>query len=184
MARTTELFDRLSRKTHVTFPEEARGWLILHRAGLTDKQKAVILARAQGSLKHEDISRSMRWCFPEMILSRKKTVGAALVEEAELVMSMDPPDEEGDFNDIDALLAEHAPEGAAGDEVFLGEGCGSAAEILAVSWREKRQEFAKLQRARKFDKASESRKAFRVEIEEPKRRTKCHKCGKPAHWSR
>ena len=96
VARTTELFDRLSRKTNVTFPEEARGWLILHRAGLTDEQKAVILAHAQGSLKREDISRSMRLCFSEMTLFQKKVVGAALVEESELVMSMDLPDEEGD----------------------------------------------------------------------------------------
>eukprot|EP00435_Cladocopium_sp_Y103_P025163 s1174_g6.t1 len=178
VARTTELFDRLSRKTQVTFPEEARGWLILHRAGLTDEQKAVILARAQGSLKREDISRSMRSCFPEMTLSRKRTTGAALVEESE-ALSVEHAEDEIEFTDVDSLLAEHLPEGS--DEVFSEK---DVAEILAVSWREKRQELAKLQRARKFDKATESRKAFRVEIEELKKRTRCHRCGKPGHWSK
>ena len=46
VARSSELFDRLARKTQVKFPSEARGWIILHRAGLTDSEKAVALARA------------------------------------------------------------------------------------------------------------------------------------------
>eukprot|EP00435_Cladocopium_sp_Y103_P029768 s480_g7.t1 len=179
VARTAELFDRLSRKTQVNFPEEARGWLTLHRAGLSDEQKAVILARAQGSLKREEISRSMRSCFPDMILSRKRTTGAALVEEAES-LAVDFVDDEVEFNDVDSLLAEHLPEGTS-EDVFSEK---DVAEILAVSWREKRQELAKLQRARKFEKATESRKAFRVEIEELKKRTRCHRCGKPGHWSK
>ena len=180
VARVAELFERLARKTKVNFPEEARGWLTLHRAGLTDEQKAVILARAQGSLKREEISRSMRSCFPELTLTKRRSTGVALVEESE-VTGFEMADEEADFHDVEGLLAEHAHEGSAGDEVFSEK---DVAEILAVSWREKRQELAKLQRARKFDRAAESKKSFRVEIEELKRKTKCHRCGKPGHWSR
>eukprot|EP00435_Cladocopium_sp_Y103_P031712 s1210_g8.t1 len=40
-ARASELFDRLNRKTGVAFPEEARGWILLNRAMLTDEQRAV-----------------------------------------------------------------------------------------------------------------------------------------------
>lgn len=37
VSRATELFDRVQRKVNVSFPEEARGWLILHRAGLLEQ---------------------------------------------------------------------------------------------------------------------------------------------------
>ncbi|CAK9009348.1 unnamed protein product [Durusdinium trenchii] len=60
VSRATELFDRVKRKVNVAFPEEARGWIILHRAGLTEEQKAVILSRSLGVLKREEIGRAMR----------------------------------------------------------------------------------------------------------------------------
>ena len=43
VARATELFDRCERKTQVKFPEEARGWILLHRTTLSEEQKAVVL---------------------------------------------------------------------------------------------------------------------------------------------
>ena len=58
------------------------------------------------------------------------------------------------------------------------------AEVLAVTWKEKRQELAKLQRARNFRQVKETKRAFRVEIEEMKKKTRCHRCGKLGHWSR
>ena len=44
IGRASELFDRLKRKTQVDLPEEARGWLLLHRCGLSEEQKAVVVA--------------------------------------------------------------------------------------------------------------------------------------------
>ena len=35
ISRASEAFDKLQRKTGVNFPEEARGWLILNRSGLS-----------------------------------------------------------------------------------------------------------------------------------------------------
>ena len=82
VSRATELFDRVHRKVNVSFPEEARGWLILHRAGLTEEQKAVILSRSLGVLKREEIGRAMRSCYPELVVGKKRTSPAvALVEE-------------------------------------------------------------------------------------------------------
>ena len=45
ISRATEAFELLKRKTSVSFPEEARGWMILNRSGLTSEQRAVVLAR-------------------------------------------------------------------------------------------------------------------------------------------
>lgn len=53
-----------------------------------------------------------------------------------------------------------------------------------MTWKEKRQELAKLQKTRKFTVAKEAKKSFRIEVEEVKRKTKCHKCGRVGHWSR
>ena len=39
-ARATELLDRCQRKVGVAFPDEARGWLLLNRAGLSDGERA------------------------------------------------------------------------------------------------------------------------------------------------
>ena len=47
------------------------------------------------------------------------------------------------------------------------------AEVLAVTWKEKRQELAKLQRARNFRQVKETKRAsFRVEMEEMKKKTR------------
>lgn len=80
VSRASELFDRCHRKTNVSFPEEARGWIILHRSGLNDEQKAVCLARSLGVLIREEIARAMRSCCPEFVTPRRKSYAAGLVE--------------------------------------------------------------------------------------------------------
>ena len=63
--RAREVFDRCYRKTDVSFPEEAKGWITLHRSGLTEERRAVVLARCSGSLKYDDVAQAMRSCYPE-----------------------------------------------------------------------------------------------------------------------
>ena len=58
------------------------------------------------------------------------------------------------------------------------------AEVLAARWKEKRMELSKLNKARQFNRAKETKRSFRIEVEELKKRTTCHKCGKKGHWSR
>ena len=58
------------------------------------------------------------------------------------------------------------------------------ADILAVSWREKRQELNKLRQARQFHKEADTRKTYRIEVEELKKRTRCHRCKKIGHWAK
>lgn len=183
VARATELFDRCERRVKVTFPSEARGWVLLHRSGLSDEQQAVVLARAQGKLDKERISVSMRSCYPDFVCRTGKTTAAHIIED---VNEDDAPGDvipEVDFQDVELLLSEHQSDvPATGDsEVFLES---EVAEVLAVTWKEKRAELSRLQKQRKFVAAKDMKRSFRIEVEELKRKTRCHRCGKMGHWSR
>eukprot|EP00434_Breviolum_minutum_P007463 symbB.v1.2.006585.t1/scaffold387.1/size215482/8 len=178
ISRATELFDRCRRKTNVDFPSEARGWIVLHRSGLNSEQKAVVLARSLGVLKIDEISRAMRSCYPDFV-AKNKSHGVSLVEDPEESFDLeDQPN--NDFEDIEAFLADHEPQEGE-PESFLED---EVAEILAVSWKDKRKEITKLQQQRRFGEAKEARRRFRVEIEELKRKTRCRKCNQVGHWEK
>ena len=66
-ARARECFDRCNRKTGVSFPEEARGWILLNCSGMTSEQRAVIRARTQGNLKFDAVGQAMRSCVPDFV---------------------------------------------------------------------------------------------------------------------
>ena len=150
---------------------------------MTEEQKAIVKAKAQGSLQFDDISSALRSCFPAYKAVGKKkstTVFQAELEQSEQTESLD-----SGFGDVEAFLADHEttftdlPEDR--DEVFTEE---ETAEALAVSWRERRKEIAKFQQARQFGPAGKTRRSFRVEIEELKKRTRCRKCNQIGHWAK
>ena len=169
ISRASELFEKCERKVNVTFPEEARGWLILNRFGLTDEQKAGVLARGLGVLKREEIGRAMRSCYPEFVV-KKKNFCAGMVE--------------GDFGHTATEDPEHDDDPDLPKEVdttFLLKMSKiyderEVAEALAISWKDRRKELSKLQRTRKFAAASDLKRSYRIEIAGLKRRTKCHRC--------
>lgn len=169
----------------VKFPEEARGWILLHKSQLTEEQQAVVLARAQGSLKRQDISVALRSCYADLILRSKKINAVHLADDHAGDMELSEGADEtepDDFQDVEALLSEHAASNPSGTEAALEE-TEETAEVLAVSWKETRQELARLQKTRKFAAAKEAKRSFRIQVEELKRRTKCHRCGRVGHWS-
>lgn len=182
ISRAGELFERCQRKCKVNFPDEARGWLILNRSGLSDEQRAVILARSGGSLKREEVGRAMRSCYPEFIVPKRKTFGVNLVENSSEVV---PEDDEADsvIQEVETFLADHALNEPDDDPQEVYEE-SEVAEALAVSWKDKRRELGRLQRSRRFGAASELKKSYKVEIEELKRKSRCHRCNQVGHWSR
>ena len=68
----------------------------------------MILARAQGDLRFDEVSRSMRFCFPDFVVPKKRTAAVNLVEDAELdfkpELSLSPG---GDFADVGVFLSEY-----------------------------------------------------------------------------
>ena len=104
-ARSQEVFERCSRKTGVQFPDQARGWLMLHRAGLSEELTAGGIAMSGGDLKREAVSAALRSCYPDYV-AKKRSVAA--VEEVFPVEAHDesPPLEE-DFADVQGLLEDH-----------------------------------------------------------------------------
>ena len=192
-ARSQEAFDRCGRKTGVQFPEEVKGYIALHCSGLTEEQRAVVLARTRGDLKFDSVAQSMRSCFPEFVIPKRRSTAVGLVhdeddEEGSDGVSVRGPmpspgmEEETGFKDIELFLAEYdMTDSIAPEEVYEES---EIAEVLATTWRDKRQELNRLSKARKFHQASDLRRSFRVEIEELKKRTKCRNCGKTGHWAR
>ena len=184
ISRAGELFDRCNRKCKINFPEEARGWLILNRSGLTDEQKAIVLARSGGSLKRDDIGRAMRSCYPEYVVPKRRGfgVGLALVENEIDEDDMPALEQDQLSQEVEAFLAEHAMLAAEEPgEVFDED---EVAEALAVTWKNKRKELTKLQQSRRFGAAQDLRKSYRVEIQELKKKTRCNKCQQVGHWAR
>ena len=178
ISRASEAFDKLQRKTNVSFPDEARGWLILHCSGLSSEQPAVVLARSLGVLKREELGRAMRSCYPEFVCPKRKLYGLSLVED-ESAGAQEVADDLNDFEDVEQFLAQHSV--GQNDDVFDET---DIAEALAVTWKERRQDLNRMQRARKFHDASKMKRQFRIEVQELKKRTRCHKCNQVGHWSR
>ena len=118
----------------------------------------------------------MRSCYPEYTVPKKR-VGVSLVEDSSLPELlgdeseiMDPSME---FDDVEQLLAQHdTVDEDAEPEVYPEN---EVADIMAVSWREKSKEISKMQRSRKFGAAADLKRQFRVEIEEVKKKTRCHR---------
>ena len=82
---------------------------------------------------------------------------------------------------MDALLQDHQ---IGLDDQVSGHLFAEADVAEVLSWKEKRMELSKLNKARQFNRAKETKRSFRIEVEELKKRTTCHKCGKKGLWSR
>ena len=184
--RARECFDRCKRKTGVSFPEEARGWILLQCSGMNEEQRAVVLARTHDDLKFDAMSTSMRSCFPDYVVAKRRAVGAHVVEpraamdETAEIFQAEP---EVEFDDVELFLAKHGGlDSAAEPEDTYEE--HEIADILAVSWKKKQQELNKLKQSRQFHNEAGLKKTYRIEVEEFKKRTKCHRCKKVGHWAR
>ena len=125
----------------------------------------------------------MRSVYPEFACAKRRTNAVAIVEHHQLDDEGAGDDEEADLDiyEIEQFLADH--DQSTGDDIECFEEA-DVAEALAVSWKEKRQELNKLQRARKFTQAKELTRSFQVEIQELKCKSRCNLCHQMGHWAR
>ena len=147
--RVRDTFDQCQRKGQVTFPSQAEGWILLHCAGLSEEQRAIVKAKSQGKLEFGAVSQALRSCFPEFKApsGRKKALGVFQVDE---VFDQHLQGHHGDeddlrFEDVEAFLSEHQFTSTSEEQPFSES---EAAEALAVSWGERRKEIAKLRQSR------------------------------------
>lgn len=115
-----------------------------------------------------------------MLSHNKRTSAAHLVDDAAEEFRTSEPDD--GFQDVELLLAEYGHGDAVEPTEEFQE--SDVVDVLAVTWKEKRSEINRLQKARKFQQVKELKRQFRVEVEEIKKKSKCHKCGKLGHWAR
>ena len=189
-ARVRETFDKCKRRANVSFPPEARGWIALHCAGLTEEQKAIVKAKTQGNLEFEVLAAALRSCFPlyKAAGGKKKPVGVLQVDamgDTSMEATADPDDFTDDFvREVEAFISEHVEPNEDNEPVFTE---AEAAEALAVSWKQRRKEITAVTKARQLGgrpSSGQQSRAFRVEVEELKKRTKCNRCHKTGHWAR
>jgi hypothetical protein len=57
--RVRDTFDQCQRKGEVKFPSEAKGWILLHCAGMSEEQRAIVKAKSQGRLDFEVVSQAL-----------------------------------------------------------------------------------------------------------------------------
>ena len=64
-ARAESAFHACQRDAEITFTDMVQGYLCLHRCGLSDDQRAVVLGRTGGKYEIASIAPALRSCFPE-----------------------------------------------------------------------------------------------------------------------
>ena len=115
-----------------------KGYLCLHRCGLSDDERAVVLGRTGGKYEFASIAPALRSCFPEYRVPR-------LNRKSHGVFVSEMPMEEEEEEEID----EHASiDGLEDVEKFFNEDDESdvtldddeVREVLATAWKQKRQE--------------------------------------------
>ena len=174
--------DALARAV-LPFPSEAKGWILLNCSGMSENEKAVIMARCQGSLIKDDISRAMRSCFLDALRQRSALFGAHLVEEQMSSMEGIPAGDD-EPSEFDVMLSEQGLD-YQDEEVGLTEmDEDEAKEVLAATWKDKRAEINRLQCNRRCAAAQEVRKSFRVDVEEIRKRSKCWRCNQLGHFAK
>ena len=173
ISRATEIFEKCERKSGCKFPTEAQGYMILKGSGLSEEQQAVVKGRSLGDMTLDNITKSMRSVYPDFVHRRKHP--AALVEDAgtDFEVLDFGPDEQVVFEDVEAFLTEHLPDTFATDQTAESYPEAEVAEVLAVTWKEKRAELSRLQRSRRFSEAKDVKR--RCGVEELKKKTRCNR---------
>ena len=179
------MFHACERDAGIVFPDMVKGYLCLHRCGLWDDQRAVVLGRTGGKYEIAAIAPSLRSCFPEYRvpkLSRRSHgvfVSEMPCEMEEEEEERDEEDSGDDLDNVENVMNED-------DESDMVLEVDEVREVLASAWKQKRQDFSKEKLRRGFGRPSKSvanpaTRKFRAEVEELKLSTKCNRCGNVGH---
>lgn len=149
------------------FPSEARGRICLNASGLSEDQRAIVTAKTQGDFKIETAVAAVRSCFPDFTATAKqlrpKPVTACLAQDeadfGEDEMALTEIQNAVVFEYLEAFLVDHgvADHENQSTEVFDEL---EATEILATTWKEKRSEISRLQKARLLSQVGTVKKQF------------------------
>ena len=189
-SRVQETFSKCRRKVAIEFPSEAKGWICLRASGLSEDQRAIITAKTQGELNLELIITAMRSCFPDFRATRStrfKSASAFVVQDEPNDVIDEPGETEAPdavaFEELEAFLAEHGmgDTNAQSADHYDEE---EIAEVLAATWKEKRTEISRLQKARRFSQAFEVKQRFGKEVKDLEKRSRCRRCHQIGHWAR
>ena len=142
------------RDAGVAFPDMVKGYLSLHRCGLSDDQRAIMLGRTGGVFEIASIAPTLRSCFPEYrvpklnrrshgVFVSEMTVEEEEEEEIDEGLSIDDLENVEKFTNEDDESDDTLDE----DEVR---------EVLATAWKQIRQEISKERLRRGFGKPSKS----------------------------
>ena len=173
--RATQFFVTCRTKARVDFPSGAQGWLFVHRCGFDDNQKAVVKAQTTGSHRAEDVGPALRSCFPSCTVRGRRDHVYAVDEEEEFNTAESTVET---FDDV-AFLAE----GDVSEDEASSSEEAEVRDVLVVSGKDSFREIAAAKASRNFTQVRELQQSFRKEVDDLKKRTKCHKCGRVGFWA-
>ena len=186
-ARADSVFHACQRDAGIAFPDMVKGYLCLHRCGLSGDQRAVVLGRTRSTYEIAAIAPALRSCFAEYRVPKlsRRSHGVFVSETAHETEEEEEQDEEDsgdDVDDVEKFLNED-------DESDLVLEEDEVREVLASASKQERQEISKEKLRRGFGRPSKSAanpatRKFRTEVEELKLRTMCNRCGNVGHWAR
>ena len=173
------------RDAEIAFPDMVKGCLCLHRCGLSDDQRAVVLGRTGGNYEIASIAPALGSCFLEYRVPKlnRRSHGVFVSEmpiEKEEEEEIDKDARIDGLEDVEKFINED-------DESDVTLDVDEVREVLATAWKQKRQEISKERLRRGFGEPSKSTatsatRSFRTEVEDLKLRTKCNRCGHVGMW--
>ena len=152
----------------VTFPDVAKGYLLMRFAKLGPEKRAVVLAASRQSYNEADIASALRTTYPEGLYSGKGVSFAAPVETDEIYVTAD----DDLLEEEDVLATNATDEEAAGDPIEEQD----AIDIL-MTWKQTRNQINKEKNSRGFGGGA-------ADLKRMEARVRCFKCKKVGHFSR
>ena len=138
-ARADSVFHACQRDAGIAFPDVVKGYLCLHRCGLSDDQRAVVLGRTGGKYEIAAIALALRSCFAEYWVPKlsRRSHGVFVSEIPHEKEKEEEHEEDSgdDLDDVENFLNED-------DECDMVLEEDEVREVLMSAWKQKRQEIS------------------------------------------